>query len=189
MLRADSGKDPDAGKDWRWEEKGMTEDEMVGWYHRLNGHEFEQALGVGDGREAWHAGVHGSQGVRHNWVTKLNWTEQNCAVTVWVRWSPTHTYTTQPGSHQWTWKHYFPAIYEISALKRATYGGITPDFLVTLWFQGISGWKHKDRNSDDKHHKQKNTEHKLQSSELFQLLPCHLQRKRKQFQIWVFFHI
>ena len=33
-------KDPDAGKDWRWEEKGMTEDEMVGWYHRLNGHEF-----------------------------------------------------------------------------------------------------------------------------------------------------
>ena len=36
-----TGKDPDAGKDWRWEEKGMTEDEMVGWYHRINGHEFE----------------------------------------------------------------------------------------------------------------------------------------------------
>ena len=36
------GKDPDAGKDWRWEEKGMTEDEMVGWHHWLNGHEFEQ---------------------------------------------------------------------------------------------------------------------------------------------------
>ena len=35
------GKDSDAGKDWRWEEKGMTEDEMVGWHHRLNGHEFE----------------------------------------------------------------------------------------------------------------------------------------------------
>ena len=34
-------KDPDAGKDWRREEKGMTEDEMVGWYHQLNGHEFE----------------------------------------------------------------------------------------------------------------------------------------------------
>ena len=34
------GKDPDAGKDWRREEKGMTEDEMVGWHHRLNGHEF-----------------------------------------------------------------------------------------------------------------------------------------------------
>ena len=34
-------KDPDAGNDWRWEEKGMTENEMVGWHHRLNGHEFE----------------------------------------------------------------------------------------------------------------------------------------------------
>ena len=43
MWRTDSfGKDPDAGKDWRWEEKGMTEDEMVGWHHRLDGHEFEQ---------------------------------------------------------------------------------------------------------------------------------------------------
>ena len=44
------GKDPDAGKDWRQEEKGVTEDEMVGWHHQLNGHEFEQAPGVGDGQ-------------------------------------------------------------------------------------------------------------------------------------------
>ena len=36
-----TGKDPDAGKDWRWEEKGMTEYEMVGWHHQLNGHDFE----------------------------------------------------------------------------------------------------------------------------------------------------
>ena len=43
------GKDPDAGKDQR-QEKGMTEDEMVGWHHRLDGHEFEQAPGVGDGQ-------------------------------------------------------------------------------------------------------------------------------------------
>ena len=43
-------RDPDAGKDWRQEEKGMTEDEMVGWHHWLNGHEFEQAPGVGDGQ-------------------------------------------------------------------------------------------------------------------------------------------
>ena len=43
-------KDPIAGKDWRWEEKGMTENEMVGWHHWLNRHEFEQALGVGDGQ-------------------------------------------------------------------------------------------------------------------------------------------
>ena len=44
-----TGKDPDAGKDWRQEEKGMTEGEMVGWHHRLDGPEFEQAPGVGDG--------------------------------------------------------------------------------------------------------------------------------------------
>ena len=43
-----TGKDPNSGKDWRREEKGTIEDEMVGWHHRLNGHEFEQALGVDD---------------------------------------------------------------------------------------------------------------------------------------------
>ena len=44
------GKNPDAGKDWRQEEKGMTDDEMVGWHHQLNGQEFEQAPGVSDGQ-------------------------------------------------------------------------------------------------------------------------------------------
>ena len=44
------GKDPDTGKDWRCEEKGMTDDEMVGWHHQLNGHEFEWTLRVGDGQ-------------------------------------------------------------------------------------------------------------------------------------------
>ena len=43
-------KDPDTGKDWRQEEKGTTEDEMVGWNHRLNGHEFEEIPGVSDGQ-------------------------------------------------------------------------------------------------------------------------------------------
>ena len=45
-----SGKDPDAGKDWRQEEKRMTEDEMVGWHHRLKGYEFEQTLRDGEGQ-------------------------------------------------------------------------------------------------------------------------------------------
>ena len=45
-------KNPDAGKDWRQEDKGMTEDEMVGWHHRLNGHEFEQAPGDGEGQRS-----------------------------------------------------------------------------------------------------------------------------------------
>ena len=64
-----TGKDPDAEKDWRQEKKGTIEDEMVGWYRRLDEQEFEQALGVGK------PGVlqsMGSQRVRYDWVT---WTE------------------------------------------------------------------------------------------------------------------
>ena len=53
------GKVPGAGKDWRREEKGRTEDEMVEWHHWLNGHEFEQALGLVMDRETWRAAVHG----------------------------------------------------------------------------------------------------------------------------------
>ena len=45
-----TGKDPDAGKDWRQEEKGTTYDEMAGLHHWLDGHEFEQALGDGEGK-------------------------------------------------------------------------------------------------------------------------------------------
>ena len=52
-----NGKDPGAEKDWRWEEKGMTEDEMVGWYHQLNGHEFDKFQELVMDREAWRAVV------------------------------------------------------------------------------------------------------------------------------------
>ena len=71
------GKDPDdAGKDWRQEEKEMTEDEMVGWHHQLNGHKFEQASGVGDGQGSLVCCTSmGSQRGRHNWATEVNWTE------------------------------------------------------------------------------------------------------------------
>ena len=70
------GKDSDAGRDWGQEEKGMTEDEMAGWHHRLNGREF----GVNSGSRWWpgRPGVlqfMGSQRVGHEWVTELNWTE------------------------------------------------------------------------------------------------------------------
>ena len=70
-------KDHDAGKDWRQEEKGTTEDEMVGWHQRPNGHEFEWTLGVGNGQRSlvccspW--------GHRDSDTTeRLNWTELNC---------------------------------------------------------------------------------------------------------------
>ena len=64
-------KDPDAGKDWRQEKNRTTEDEMIGWHHRLEGHEFEQALGVGDGQgnlvccSPW--------GRKESDTTELNW--------------------------------------------------------------------------------------------------------------------
>ena len=71
------GKDSDAGRDCGQEEKGMTEDEMAGWHHRLNGCESEWTPGVGDGHGAWHAVIHGvtkSQTWLSDW-TELNWTE------------------------------------------------------------------------------------------------------------------
>ena len=64
-------KDPDAGKDCRREEKGMTEDEMVGWHNRLNGHEFDYLWKLAMDREAWHAADHGFA-KSQNWVTTLN---------------------------------------------------------------------------------------------------------------------
>ena len=45
-------KDPDAGKDWRWEEKGMTEDEVVGWHHQLDGHDLSKVQELVLGRES-----------------------------------------------------------------------------------------------------------------------------------------
>ena len=65
---------PDAGKDWRWEEKGTTEDEMVGWHHWLNGHELKEALGVGDGWGDLTCCNPWGCRVRQDWVTELNWT-------------------------------------------------------------------------------------------------------------------
>ena len=75
ILQPLIGKDSNCGKDWRQEEKGMTEDEMVGWYHRFNGHEFEQGPGIGDGQ--------GSLACCSPWghkeldmTERLNWTEK-----------------------------------------------------------------------------------------------------------------
>ena len=67
------GKDPDAGKDWSQEEKGTTEDVMVGWHHQLNGHEFEWTLGVGDGQGGLAGWFMGSQ----SRIRLSNWTEVN----------------------------------------------------------------------------------------------------------------
>ena len=71
MGRADRMKRP--GKDWRQQEKGTTEDEMVGWHHWLDGHEFEQALGVGDGQGS--LAFCNPSGAESYTIQRLNWTE------------------------------------------------------------------------------------------------------------------
>ena len=78
-------KDPDAGRDWRQEEKGMAEDEMVGWHHWIDGHEFEQALGVCEGQ--------GSLACYSPWGRKeldtteqLNWSKQRRYCSILICW-------------------------------------------------------------------------------------------------------
>ena len=90
-----TGKDSEAGRDWGQEKKGMTEDEMDGWHHWLDGHEFEWTLGVVMDREAWCAAIHGvekSQTRLNDW-TELNWISVLCHnMLVQVspqRWRPT----------------------------------------------------------------------------------------------------
>ena len=74
------GKDPDAGKDWRQEEKGAAEVEMAGWHHGLNGHEFELTPGVGDGQGG--LVCCGSWGRKESDTTeRLSWTEYS----LWTR--------------------------------------------------------------------------------------------------------
>ena len=67
------GKDPDAGKDWRQEDKGLTEHEMVGWHHRRDGHQFEQAPGVG-GRQQSLACCSPWGHKKSDMTEQLNWT-------------------------------------------------------------------------------------------------------------------
>ena len=77
IQRADSfEKNPDAGKDWGQEEKGTIQDEMVGWHHQLNGHEFELALGVGDGQGSL--------------VCCSPWGRRESDMTEWLNWTDHH---------------------------------------------------------------------------------------------------
>ena len=68
-----TGKDPDAGKDWGQEEKEMTEDEIIGWHHRLNGHGFEWTPGVGD----WQGGL----------ASCSSWGRKESDMTEWLSWT------------------------------------------------------------------------------------------------------
>ena len=108
-------KDPDAGKDWRQEEKRTTEDETVGWHHQLNGHESEQALGDGEEQGSLaYCSPWESQRVRHNWVTE----QQICLL----------PQIMQPGNY-YIWNlcdtHYFPKTV-VCAFCELTVISITP---------------------------------------------------------------
>ena len=85
-----TGKDPVVGKDWRQEEKGTTEDEMVGWHHQLDGHEFEQALGVGD----WQGGL----------VCCGQWDHKESDTTEWLNWTELILFPS------WLYQFTFPPI-------------------------------------------------------------------------------
>ena len=67
------GKDPEAGKDWRQEEKGVREGEMVGWHHRVDGHDFEESLGVGEGQGSL--------------VCCTPWCHKESDMTEWLNWT------------------------------------------------------------------------------------------------------
>ena len=75
------GKDPDAGKDWKQEDKGTTEDEMVGWHHRLKGHKFEKTWEIVKAGKPGMLQSMGSQRVGHSWGTEKEQIQNNRA---WV---------------------------------------------------------------------------------------------------------
>ena len=78
-------KDPDVGKDWGQEKKGMTEDDMVGWHHRLNGHGFGWTLAVDDGQGG--LACCGSWGCKESDTTEqLNWTEYHIQIIAFDTW-------------------------------------------------------------------------------------------------------
>ena len=116
-----NGKDPDAGRDWV-QEKGTTEDEMAGWHHWLNGHEFEWTPGVGDGQGG--LVCCSSWGHKESDTTeRLSWTELNYAVHMdpvalfvgldlkWARFMSPFRYTGRchfDGRWNWRWKNLWP---------------------------------------------------------------------------------
>ena len=101
-----TGKDPDAGKDWRWE-KGTTEDEMVGWHHRLD------AANSGSWWWTGRPGVlqsMGSQRARQDWATKLNWTTMSnkhlsiiILIMFFFLWTETFSKNSEDAGFTWMW--------------------------------------------------------------------------------------
>ena len=95
------GKAPDAGKDWGQDEKGTTEDEMVGWYHQRDGHEFMHGLGVGDGQGSlacWSPWGH----KQLDTTERLNWTDCEAC---WILVPQLETESNHPAVESWSLNH------------------------------------------------------------------------------------
>ena len=112
------GEDPDAGRDWEQEEKEITEDEMAGWHHWLDGHEFEWTLGVGDGQGGLECCS--SWGRKESDTTeRLNWTERN-AVGFYLSFKnvlPCNMVSSQ-WFVIWYWELQRTSVYSISEMSR-----------------------------------------------------------------------
>ena len=125
-------KNPDAGKDWRQEEKGMTEDEMAAWHHQLNAHKFESTLGIGDGQG-------GLMSCRQWGCKELDTTE-------WLKWTEMNWegFSVKPWSLLSKWFVFLPKEAIIESKRKH----LSP--VLTYWRQeakgmteeGMVGWHH-----------------------------------------------
>ena len=141
-----TGKDCDAGRDWGQEEKGTTEDEMFGWHYRLDGHESEWTLGVGDGQgdlvccDSW--------GHKESDMTEqLNWPELNWIhLRLWVMILYAHTHITHIGlciqqtvNKQWLDKGSWEST-TIQVLCRCLQGVIGIWKLMKIWYSASKSY-------------------------------------------------
>ena len=143
MQRTDSLEKalPDVGKDWRQKEKGMTENEMVGWHHRLNRHEFEQVTEVGDGQ--------GSQMCCRPWGHKeldtseqLNWTERCPRFNQELRVTDEKTIKAKLWWQDNIWLH------QKVVNSPARQGPMCMSVWVAEWVRGQKGWSKNGRRED-----------------------------------------
>ena len=111
-----TGKDPDAGKDWGKEENGVTEDKMIGWYHWLNGHEFEQTPGDSEGQEGL--------------ACCRPWDHKELDMTVWLN-NGFYTHEADLGNVTWFFEN-IPAVYCKRNYSVAIITKTSHDFQLTI---------------------------------------------------------